>query len=125
MSLLLAPDYVALYTPPGTADEHGWALADAAAEPDWAGQGSLQRAPGRSDDAAGQGGGHGPRDPAASALAVIFLPTDAPVADGTIAEVGGQWWALSQTRLVGDPRGTGDLDCWAATATQTDRFGGV
>ena len=38
----------------------------------------------------------------------------------TAAEVRGEHYHLSQARPVTDPRGTGDLDCWAATATWTD-----
>ena len=51
---------------------------------------------------------------------MIFLPPEAPVRDGQVAEVRGEHYHLSQARPVTDPRGTGDLDCWAATATWTD-----
>jgi len=117
--LLLAADPVTLYHRSATADEHGWAVPDLSASI-WTGTGSLQRTQGRSDAGAGQGGGHGPYDPNAGALAALYLPPDAPVADGVIAEVGGQHFYLSQSRPVHDPRGSGDLDCWVATATGTE-----
>jgi len=118
VSLLLAPSTVALYEETPAPDAHGWALPDLSA-PVWQGQGSLQRSPGRSDGQAAQGGGHGPYDPNAGALAQLYLPPDAPVADGVIAEVDGQHYWLSQARPVRDPRGGGGLDCWVATATGT------
>lgn len=119
MALLLAADHVTLY-PAGATDAHGWALPGAT--PAWQGEGSLQPGPGRADPAAAQGGGHGPYDPAHGALATLYLPPDAPVADGMTAEVGGQQFALSQARLVTDPLGTSALDCWVATATGTDTW---
>jgi hypothetical protein len=115
VSLLLAADEVALY-PPGGADPHGWALPGAA--PSWRGRGSWQPGPGASDPGAADRGGHGPQGPATVALGQLFLPPEAPVADGVVALVGGRRYALSQTRLVRDPRGTGDLDCWAASCAE-------
>ena len=117
VSVLLGADQVTLYraAPP---DAHGWALPDLSS-PVWTGAGSFQRAQGRTDAGAAQGGGHGPYDPNAGALATIYLPPGAPVADGLIAEVGGEHYWLGQARPVHDPRGTGDLDCWVATATGT------
>jgi hypothetical protein len=122
VSLLLAVDQVELFAPPPGSDEHGWALEPTAQV--WTGPGNLQRAPGRADAYAGTGGGHGPYDPAHSSLAVLYLPPDAPVADGVLAVIGGQSFALSQARYVTDPRGSGDLDCWTATATGTGTYGG-
>jgi len=119
VSLLLAPDVVALY-PGGGSDSHGWALPDNAA-PVWEGPGNLQPVPGRSDAGAADGGGHGPYDPAHGAAAVIYLPPDAPVADGIAAVVRGQGWVLSQARLIEDPAGM-DLTCWVATATGVDTW---
>jgi hypothetical protein len=120
MSLNLGADQVTLYSPPAGADAHGWALAPTAAV--WAGLGSLQPVPGRSDDAAGPGGGHGPHDPARSRLALLYLPPAANPADGMVAHIGGEQYALSQCRIVTDPRGTGELDCWTATATGTSTY---
>jgi hypothetical protein len=113
--LLLARDPVTLYAS-ASGDSHGWATGDPG-PPLWTGTGNLQRAPGRSDPLAGDAGGGGPFAPASIATSVLFLPPDAPVADGLIADVAGQRFALSQTRIVADPRGTADLDCWTATAT--------
>ena len=121
MSLLLAPVQVTLYDPPAGADKHGWATAPSAQV--WQGNGNLQRMPGRADALASWAGGHGPFSPAHSDLATLYLPPDAPLHDGMMASVGGKNWALSQTRLVADPRGTGEMDCLTATATATDQFG--
>ena len=121
MSLLLAPVTVTLYEEAAAPDGHGWAVPDLSG-PVWAGAGSLQSQPGRTDAGADQGGGHGPYEPRSGALATLYLPPDAPVADGVIAEVGGQHYALSQARPVTDPTGTGALDCWVATATGTDKW---
>jgi hypothetical protein len=121
MSLLLAPDDVALYA--GTAsDAHGWAGVELGA-PLWNGQGNLQRQPGRTDPLAAGGGGLGPADPNVITSAALFLPMDAPVADGVLAVIGGQRFALGQVRKVTDPTGSGWLDCWAATATGVDWAG--
>ena len=124
MSLLLAPDSVALYAPQG-ADGHGWAQLDDSSPPVWEGAGNLQRSPGRADARAADAGGHGPADPAHSQLATLYLPMDAPVADGAVVVIGGQRFALSQARKVTDPTGSGWLDCWAATATGVDTYGGA
>jgi hypothetical protein len=121
VSLLLAVDQVTLYAPPPGSDAHGWALEPTAQV--WAGAGNLQRTPGRSDVFAAAGGGHGPHAPNVQPGAILYLPPGAPVADGVVAEIGGQRFALSQARYVTDPRGTGDLDCWVATADD-DQFGG-
>lgn len=117
--ILLAPEPVALYAAEG-ADSHGWALPGSAEL--WAGHGTLQAAPGVSDGLAGAGGGHGPYDPRSGASATLYLPPDAPVADGLVATVAGRRFYLSQTRLVTDPRGTGDLDCYVATATESGQW---
>jgi hypothetical protein len=119
VSLLLAADDVALY-PPGKADAHGWVEPGAA--PYWCGTGNLQLAPGASDPAAAGGGGHGPADPAAAQGGVLYLPAGCGVWEGSTARIRGQWWALSQVRLVTDPAHSG-LDCVAATATGRRRDG--
>lgn len=121
MSLLLGADAVTLWAPSPGADAHGWAAAPTAQV--WAGTGSLQRQPGRSDDLATGGGGHGPYDPNWGAVAVLYLPPDAAPAEGMVAEVGAEHFALSQVREVRDPTGGGALDCWVATATGTDQWG--
>jgi hypothetical protein len=114
VSLLIGRDPVALY-PAGGADSHGWVLPGA--RPVWEGIGNLQAGPGRSDPRAADGGGHGPQDPAAIPSAVLYLPPEAPLVDGMTAEIAGRRYAVSQARIVNDPRPTGELDCWAATAT--------
>jgi hypothetical protein len=115
VSVLLATHEVTLY-PAGERDARGWVLPGD--EPVWWGLGALQQQPGVSDPRAMEGGGHGPHDPARDRVAQLYLPADAPVADGMTAMIDGQPWALSQTRIVRDPVG-GPLDCWAATATGT------
>jgi hypothetical protein len=115
VTLLLALDQVELY-PAGELDAHGWRQPGTV--PVWAGLGNLQQQPGHSDPQATAGGGHGPHDPRRDRVGVLYLPADAPLVDGITAEVNGQPWALSQTRIVRDPTG-GPLDCWAATATGT------
>lgn len=109
----LAPDSVALYPPRG-ADGHGWALPGGT--PSWCGQGSLQGLLGASDATAGDRGGHGPHDPAAVSLANLYLPEDARPADGMTARVRGRWWSLTGVRFIPDPRGSGELSCWVASA---------
>jgi len=115
MAVLLANTEVELY-PAGGEDGHGWALPGAVLA--WRGAGSWQPAPGVSDAAAGDRGGHGPQRPATAALGQVYLPPDAPVADGVVAVIGGRAYALAQARLVTDPRGHGDLDCWVASAVE-------
>jgi len=117
MTVLLDPAQVTLYDA-GGADAHGWKLPPTS--PIWTGRGSLQAQPGATDALASAGGGHGPYDPRAGASAVLYLPADAPVADGLVASVGSQSFYLSASRFVTDPRGTGDLDCWVANATSAD-----
>jgi hypothetical protein len=115
VSLLLAPDCVQLFAP-DAADAHGWVLPGA--DPVWHGPGNLQALAGGSDPQAAAGGGHGPYDPAAAPAAVLYLPGDALVADGDVAEVGGRAWVLSQVRYVADPLGNG-IGCWVASAAAT------
>ena len=117
MSLLLAADEVALY-PPGKPDPHGW--VQPGGQPSWCGTGNLQLIAGASDPRAGDGGGHGPQDPAAAQQGTVYLPPGCDVREGSTARIRGQWWALSQVRLVPDPAQTG-LDCMAATATAARR----
>ena len=78
--------------------------------------------PGRSDSLAREGGGAGPFDPNFNDLAILYLPPDAPVTEGMIAQIGTEKWSLSQVRLVTDPTGTGDLDCITATAVHDGVF---
>jgi hypothetical protein len=117
VTLLLATDIVELFGPTGSADAHGW--AEPGTDPAWSGAGNLQASAFPSDPRASDGGGHGPFDPAARPVALLFLPVDASPAEGTVAVVRGQTWALSQVRLVVDPTG-GGIDCWVATATVSD-----
>ena len=114
MSVLLAVDTVALYRP-GPPDAHGW-VTQGAGRPYWTGQGSLQLGPGPSDPRAADGGGHGPFGPGASRTGNLYLPPSVPPAEGDLALIRGTLWALSQVRFVPDPAGTGDLDCYVATA---------
>ena len=119
MSLLLDPQPVTLYASTG-ADGHGWESAPDL--PLWTGQGSLQAAPGVSDALAAGGGGAGPYAPRAGAAAVLYLPPDAPVTDGLVATVAGRSYYLGRSRLVTDPTGSGDLDCYVAEATSADEW---
>jgi len=120
--LLLSPAQVALYDQAADPDTHGWAQPDLSA-PVWQGQCSYQPGPGPSDPRASEGGGAGPYEPNAAALATLYLPPDAPVADGMVAVVGSQHLALARARLVTDPTGTGQLDCWVAEGHGTDGWG--
>jgi hypothetical protein len=119
MSLLLAADEVALY-PPGKSDAHGW--VEPGDRPYWCGTGNLQLIAGASDPRATDGGGHGPSSPAAAEQGTLYLPPGSCASEGSSALIRGQWWALSQVRLVPDPVGSG-LDCMAATATGRRRDG--
>jgi hypothetical protein len=118
VGVMLARDQVALYRPDGT-DAHGWRIPDADAAPVWCGAGNLQLAAGPSDPRAADAGGHGPFEPAARTTGALYLPPEARPAEGTIAVVRGQAFALSSVREVHDPADlAGYLDCWAATVTE-------
>jgi len=121
--LMLGADPVALYSPPAGSDTHGWALDPTAQV--WAGTGSLQRQPGRSDLLMAGGGGFGPFAPNAQPIGVLYLPPEAAPAEGMVAEVDGERYALSQVRPVRDPTGTGALDCWVAVAQDSSVYGGA
>ena len=114
--LLLAVDEVELY-PPGQTDPHGWRLVDLE-HPYWSGTGNLQLAPGGSDPHAGDGGGHGPHEPAHVVTGTLFLPPGVQVTEGSLAVIRKQAFALSQVRLVPDPADPGGgIACLTATAT--------
>jgi hypothetical protein len=117
MSLLLAIDTVTLY-PAGAADERGW--TQPGTTPAWTGECNLQLGFGLSDPRAESGGGAGMFGPARQEGGELFLPPDAAPVDGMTAEVRGRRWVLSQTRLVPDPTGGGQLDCYTATITRDD-----
>jgi hypothetical protein len=122
VTLLLAPDLVALYEP-GDPDTHGWVTADDLAPSVWEGPGNLQAQAGRSSGTADAAGGHGPWDPNRSEAATLFLPTDAPVRDGLRAVIRGRSYALSQSRLIEDPTDpTAGIACWMITATGVDTW---
>jgi hypothetical protein len=118
MALLLARDDVTLYPAAAPGDDHGWAAPGT--DPAWAGTGNFQARPGRSATLAADAGGHGPYDPLAGSAGVLYLPPDAPVEDGMVAELRGARYALSQCYRVPDPIAGGALDCWAAIATGLD-----
>ena len=113
MPVILAPDEVTLYAPSARGDAHGWALPGNRVA--WHGAGSLQEQPGASSSTAADRGGHGPADPAAAALANLYLPQEAEPVEGMTARVRGRVWALSSVRFVSDPTGN-HLDCWVASA---------
>jgi hypothetical protein len=120
VTVLLGHELVELY-PPGEADAHGW--TEPGDRPAWCGVGNLQLGPGASDPQAADGGGHGPQAPAAAATGTMYLPPDCGAVEGSTARARGQWWALSQLRVVADPADTG-LDCLVATATGRRTDGG-
>ena len=117
--LLLFPDTVDLHGPLSTVDTYG------SAEPDpvvvWTGPGNLQLNGGVSDPRASDGGGAGPYDPAQAPAGQLFLPDDAPVAEGCVADIRGAQYVLSQTYLAVDPV-AGDLGCWVATAREVSSW---
>lgn len=117
MTVLLAADAVELYPASDTTDAHGWVLPGTV--PAWSGLGSLQLAPGSSDPAAADGGGHGPFAPAAVASGSLYLPLAAAPAEGMAAIIRGDAYILSQVRLVVDPTGGGAIDCYVATVSGT------
>jgi hypothetical protein len=124
VSLLLGADEIALYPPAASADAHGWAEPGTA--PSWTGTGNLQLVPGPSDPLAAGGGGHGPFDPNALPAGQVFLPPDAPLAEGCALFMRGTWYAASQVRLIADPRGpAGGLTCWAASVIGTGDWPGA
>jgi hypothetical protein len=115
--LLLGRDDVTLYGPSTVDDSYGWAEPPPDDVPVWAGVGNLQLTGGISDPRASTGGGSGPFDPARPQAGQLFLPLDAPAAEGCTVDVRGQRYALSQTHLVADPIGLG-LDCTVATVVE-------
>jgi len=121
MSLMLGADQVTLFSPPAGADEHGWTLPATAQV--WQGSGNLQRLPGRSDPLMREGGGQGPFGPNVVDTAMLYLPSDAPVSEGMVAEVRGERYVLSQVHPVLDPTGTGGLDCLVASAARDTVWG--
>ena len=118
--LLLAPDDVALLDPTDTEDSTGWELPPTGIL--WQGRGNLQPYPGLVSARAADQGGGGPYDPTFTSLATLYLPPDAPVAEGITADVRGRQYVLSQVRFLRDPQGLGVLDCWAATASSVDQW---
>jgi hypothetical protein len=118
--LLLAPDTVDLHAPSTTQDNCGWA------EPDpggvvWTGLGNLQLDAGTSDPRQHTAGGSGPYDPACGLSGQLFLPTDAPIAEGVTVECRGHQFIASQVRTVVDPAGSG-LDCIMSTVTGVEQW---
>jgi hypothetical protein len=122
--LLLGSDLVELYPPAADADEHGWALPGTA--PYWTGTGCLQLAAGSSDPRASSGGGAGPFDPRAVPDGMLYVPPDCPLAEGSAALIRGQWWSVSQVRLITDPTAEpgGGVSCIAAMVTAAPDDGG-
>jgi hypothetical protein len=112
--ILLPTDDLVLYER-GQADEHGW--VQPGGEMAWAGRGAVQLAAGVTNSDAGSGGGHGPHDPASAELGTVYLPVDAPAADGMVLEARGRRYTLGQTRFIPDPTG-GGADCQVAALTE-------
>jgi hypothetical protein len=120
VSVLLPTDDVALFAA-GVPDAHGWVGAgdDNAAAPMWSGRGALQLSAGITAPGASQGGGAGPFAPAMTPLGSVFLPPDAPVADGMVLTARGRRYVLSSTHLVVDPIGAGN-DCMVASVSELE-----
>lgn len=116
MSVLLATDRLELY-PPAGADDHGWALGGS--EPVWSGRGALQLGAGSTAVGANLAGGHGPHDPLSSPVGAVYLPADAPAADGMVLSARGARYTLGSTRLVTDPAGAG-AECITAALVGYD-----
>lgn len=127
MAPLVAPDPVTLFPPSGDLDEHGWALPGS--EPYWSGSGNLQAFPGIADVRAADGGGRGPFGPARDRSGTLYLPVEMELIEGSVAEIRGRHYYLTQVRFVGDPTGSGDgtapLDVWTANATSFDTWAGA
>ncbi len=121
MTVLLPMDDVTLY-PPGGQDGHGW--REMGFEPYWTGRGNMQFQTGVSDPRAGDGGGHGPFQPAHDLIGTLFLPEDGQPLEGGWAQINGRAFALSMTRHMPDPAG-GGAGCWQATATSVDTWPGA
>jgi hypothetical protein len=100
--ILLPTDDVALYLS-AEVDEHGWATEPNI--PEWTGRGSLQLINGLTGTDAASSGGHGPFDPSAVGLGRVYLPPDAPAADGMTLGCRDTLYALSSVRLIPDPTG--------------------
>jgi hypothetical protein len=122
--LLLAPDAVTLYPPSGEADAHGWAEAPVVAG--WSGSGNLQLSFGQTEPRADAGGGHGPYKPGVMPAGVLFLPAgvDPVPVNGTVAEVRGARYVLSDVHFLADPLPGAGLACWRAAVTRSPDTGG-
>lgn len=115
MTLLLPTDSAELFAA-GSADEHGWVASDDTASL-WSGPVSLQLGPGYTGLRAADEGGRGPFDPSSHELGSVYLPEDAPAADGMTIAVRGTVFALSAVRLVPDPIG-GVAGCLVASVSE-------
>lgn len=115
--LLLAGTQVVIRAPGTTLDEHGWELPPDRLPVWWRGEGNFQPSPGITETAALDGGGNGPYEPLRRRSGELYLPSEARLCDGAVAELDGSQWVLSQVRYLRDPTG-GPLGCWVATATE-------
>lgn len=116
--ILLSPDPVRILSATAVDDAHGWAEAGAEVER-WSGMGSCQETVPVWDGSAADRGGAGPFDPLAHAQCDLYLPTDAAVVAGDIAEAHGVRWLVTRVRTLPDPT-SGALDCQVVTCVQYD-----
>ena len=119
MSVLLAPDEVSLYAPPGDQDGHGWSYGPPDdAPPVWKGMASMQVGSGLSSNGAETGGGAGPYAPSTVLTGFAYLPPGASPRDGMVAVYSGGRYLLGECRFLVDPTGTGALDAWVCQITE-------
>jgi hypothetical protein len=117
-SVLLPTDFVELYAP-GELDGHGW--RDKSADVVWSGYGNLQLLASSSDPRAASGGGRGAYDPNYADAGDLYLPAEAPAANGQTAVIRGRLFALANVRTIIDPTiPPGGIGCTAAHVSATD-----
>lgn len=115
-SVLVKRDQIAVYRPATMVDAHGWAEkgpVSLVGEFD----GTIQQTVPTSDRSATERAGEGPWEPAHRRRATGYLPTKL-VEPGDLLEYRDVRWLVESVRLVEDPRGSGELDCWVCDLSE-------
>lgn len=110
MSVQVGARELAWLVPSRVKDAHGW--AEGTLKPNGFMRGTVQeKLPGPRPD-----GDFGMWEPGTARTGVAY--TDGQVAPGDVLSDEGVLWRVKDTRLVRDPRGTGEGDCWLSQVEQ-------